>query len=110
MLNYALSALFVAVITLGVYANAWSKESALLGHRHRSVRRADRLGNRKEEITMIKRLFKWFRLHRERSERRGWKIRDYRNTALVVKLACTGSLTTIRRGASIIPMDIRRPA
>lgn len=30
MLNYALSGLLVAVITLGVYANAWSKESALL--------------------------------------------------------------------------------
>lgn len=56
---------------------------------------------------MFKRLFNWLKIRRER---RGWKIRDYRNTALVVKLACTGSLTTIRRGASIIPMDIRRPA
>ena len=59
---------------------------------------------------MFKRLFNWLKIRRIRRERRGWKIRDYRNTALVVKLACAGSLTTIRRGASIIPMDIRRTA
>ena len=49
---------------------------------------------------MLKRFFKYLR--NRRNWNRTWKIRDYRQTSLAVKLVITGALIPCSRGVSII--------
>jgi hypothetical protein len=52
---------------------------------------------------MLKRFFKYLR--RRNHWNRSWKIRDYRQTALAVKLVTTGALVPCSKGvSSIIPL------